>query len=273
MKSTPWRGALGRLIRAFTLIEMLTVIAIIVVLAGILLPALKSAMERARFTEAKSDIANLQAALASYALDFGMYPPDRGTWQDGGNYNGYFLSSESIASAGTLDVPAEALVFFLGTQFAKQSGRNGDMDVNTPGSPSANALSWTGADKGEVFASITPDAYMEFKRDKLKDYDGDGFDAFVDPWGYPYIYNGPGNYGGGTNGNPVHNRSSFDLFSVGPNGRTNQAADTYNRTADFDGAGVDGVVMDDSGDGDDVTNGNVFTSAYTEEMADDVNNW
>ncbi|MBI4597512.1 MAG: type II secretion system protein GspG [Candidatus Omnitrophica bacterium] len=48
--------------------------------------------------------------------------------------------------------------------------------------------------------------YMEFKQDDVKD------EEVIDPWGRPYIYvsaNG---------GSPEHRPSSFDLYSLGPNG-------------------------------------------------------
>ena len=63
----------------FTLVELLTVIAIIAVLAGILMPALSSAMRKAYEGKARSAISSLEVAISMYETDFGAYPPDGGS--------------------------------------------------------------------------------------------------------------------------------------------------------------------------------------------------
>ena len=63
-------------VRAFTLIEMLTVIAIIGILAAILIPIVQVAMKKARIATASADVSNLTQAATAYSLDFGAFPPD-----------------------------------------------------------------------------------------------------------------------------------------------------------------------------------------------------
>jgi len=61
--------------RAFTLIELLVVIAVIVILAGLLLPALGSAKERARRASCLNNIRQFTLAAHIYAGDFQDYLP------------------------------------------------------------------------------------------------------------------------------------------------------------------------------------------------------
>src|SRR5438067_12040388 len=60
--------------RAFTLIELLTVIAIIALLMGLLFPVLNIVRENARKTHAKNDIEQTIGAVKAYFADYGRYP-------------------------------------------------------------------------------------------------------------------------------------------------------------------------------------------------------
>jgi type II secretion system protein G len=60
---------------AFTLIELLIVVAIIGILAAIAVPNFMNAQMRARVSRAQSDLRNLSVALESYRLDNNRYPP------------------------------------------------------------------------------------------------------------------------------------------------------------------------------------------------------
>jgi prepilin-type N-terminal cleavage/methylation domain-containing protein len=60
---------------AFTLIELLTVIAIIAILMGLLFPAIGTIKESARKTQAKNDVTNIVAAVKQYYTEYGKFPP------------------------------------------------------------------------------------------------------------------------------------------------------------------------------------------------------
>jgi len=60
--------------RCFTLVELLTVITIIAVLMGILMPVLAGAKEKARETEARTQIKSLALAIKQYESTYGFLP-------------------------------------------------------------------------------------------------------------------------------------------------------------------------------------------------------
>jgi prepilin-type N-terminal cleavage/methylation domain-containing protein len=61
---------------AFTLVELLVVIVIIAILAGLLLPVINMARNSARRFQIASEITNLASAVEAYKLKYGDYPPD-----------------------------------------------------------------------------------------------------------------------------------------------------------------------------------------------------
>lgn len=60
--------------KAFTLIELLTVIAIIAIMMGVVRPMLSESSARARELECESHLQQIAVALHSYVCDAGAYP-------------------------------------------------------------------------------------------------------------------------------------------------------------------------------------------------------
>jgi len=93
-------GLTPRMEKGFTLIELMVVIVILGILAGLVLPRFMGRTEEARRTKARIQIENLEGALKLYKLDSGTYPtteqgldalvqkPSTGAipknWRDGG---------------------------------------------------------------------------------------------------------------------------------------------------------------------------------------------
>src|SRR6186713_383387 len=59
---------------AFTLIELLIVVAIIAILAAIAVPNFLEAQTRAKVSRARADLRTVATALESYAVDENKYP-------------------------------------------------------------------------------------------------------------------------------------------------------------------------------------------------------
>jgi type II secretory pathway pseudopilin PulG len=64
---------------AFTLIELIVVIAIIIVLAGLILSTVGYVQKKGARARAETEIAAISAACESYKADNGVYPTDSGT--------------------------------------------------------------------------------------------------------------------------------------------------------------------------------------------------
>jgi len=164
--------------RAFTLIELLTVIAIIAVLAGIVIGVGKRASESGKIARTKAELAALSTALESYKRQYGDYPR-----------TGAAANLVIGTLIGTNDGP--------GILFNALAGKRAPI-------VSLSAIDGRALVDFALFTLAVPTALPETGNTTQL------ANAFLDPWGRRYVYYYKT---GGAWSNP-----SYVLYSVGPDG-------------------------------------------------------
>jgi general secretion pathway protein G len=117
--------------RGFTLIEILVIIAVISMLAGLLSSGGIIAKKRSKIYQAKAMIASLETALALYHVDFGAYPAsgnqnmvnllaDTATYGSNSDWHGPYMSFKQNDLSG--NIPNAALTDPWGMAYHYTSG-------------------------------------------------------------------------------------------------------------------------------------------------------
>ena len=127
MKTSFRRPAAG-----FTLIELMAVVTIIIILAGLVVGGMGFVSERQAKEKAKVQLALLTAALEAYKLDFGTYPP----------------TTNVSKGAGTSNILFKAL-YWDSDNDGKGVGQDDDQKIYLPQlDPTANKQGWTTGNPG-----------------------------------------------------------------------------------------------------------------------------
>lgn len=105
--------------RAFTLIELLIVIAILGILMALLFPAVQGALDAAKKAQAKNDVVQIATAITAYETEYGRLPSGNITTVDS------TLVASLVGGSANTNNPRQ--ITFIEVQAAKKgkSGTNG----------------------------------------------------------------------------------------------------------------------------------------------------
>jgi len=190
---------------AFTLIELIVVIGIIIVLAGLVLSTAGYARKKGARARAETEIAAMSAACESYKADNGIYPrdPTANTATDNLNAktDGNPVLNPAPPNPSGATYPLASLVLYRalsGDRNLDRAVTDADKNFNIDGTPLSPPL-------GQL-----PQSYFTFKPNMLSPAGGTGtVTAINDAFGYSYGYS-TANQTDTTKGyNPT-----FDLWST-----------------------------------------------------------
>jgi len=176
---------------AFTLIELIVVVGIIIVLTGLVLSTVGYARKKGARARAETEIAAMSAAIENYKSDNGIYP--RGP--------------ASAITIGTVTIPANA----TDNLNARLRGDPADTTDPTYGETSLYLYTLLSGDSNGT-RNPTLKSYMQFKPNMLLPPGGTGtVTAIADPFGNSYGYS-TANQADPTT--PKGYNPTFDLWST-----------------------------------------------------------
>ncbi len=189
---------------AFTIMELLLVITIIIVLAGLILGTVGYAQSKAARSRASAEIAALSAAIENYKADNGAYPTATPT---------------NNLDARTMGNPTD--VKYTDASLVLYRALSGDRDINGRVDVSDESFDIDGTSLPTSLTEL-PKAYFTFKPQMLstqKDGSGNVSKIFFikDPFGNSYGYSTAyqGDLAAGTNPPQKGYNPTFDLWSTG----------------------------------------------------------
>lgn len=196
--------------RAFTLVELLIVIAIIAILAAMIFPVVGAVKRRAAISKAETELNQVKTSIELYKEKFGYYPPDN-PLMPATNQLFYELSGTELGTAGykTLDGSETIQV----AQVAQAFGPNVSGFVNTTkggGDETASAKSFLKGLKPGQSETVTNNGVRTRLLTCSVTWPANTPFEEINPWRY-------------NSSNPTNNPGSYDLWvDILIRGKTNR---------------------------------------------------
>ncbi|HDL77941.1 MAG TPA: prepilin-type N-terminal cleavage/methylation domain-containing protein [Lentisphaerae bacterium] len=188
--------------RAFTLIELLVVIGIIALLAGLLVPTVRTVMRRAEISRAKADVQRIVAAWESYYREYGVWPVENGNLFERGGGTNRQDAQEGTSPGMQMLVAVMTNIMYPRAEY----GWGGSLEIN----------------RHPIATNYNPKMipFMEYDPECLNEH-GD----MVDPWGNVYWFMFDLNQDGKVErGGPAATTvyASVIAWSLGPDGSNSE---------------------------------------------------
>jgi prepilin-type N-terminal cleavage/methylation domain-containing protein len=173
---------------AFTIVELLTVIAIIAILAAILLPVLAKAKITAQKKQAAVEISQIVGAIQQYDSVYGRFPVSSAVQQTAGTLGGDFTYGGSVIASNSPPLSAvyttnnsEVIAILMDlTNYP-----NGSLTVNTNHQKNPQRT---------IFLNAKMSGYDPASNDPQPPGGVDNTGVYRDPWGGPYVISMDLNY-------------------------------------------------------------------------------
>jgi type II secretory pathway pseudopilin PulG len=184
---------------AFTLIELILVVGIIIVLAALVLSTVGYARKKAARARAETEIAAMSAACENYKADNAVYPRDPTA-----------NTSTDALNARTMIDPANAnAALYKAASLVLYRALSGDRNLDRMITAADENYNIDGTALTPPLTQL-PQSYLAFKPNMLSPSGGNGnVTALVDPFGNAYGYSTANQYDPNTGYNPT-----FDLWST-----------------------------------------------------------
>jgi type II secretory pathway pseudopilin PulG len=184
---------------AFTLIELVLVVGIITVLAGLVLSTVGYARKKGARARAETEIAAISAACENYKADNGVYPRDPTA-----------NTATDALNARTMLDPANAnAALYTAASLVLYRALSGDRNLDRTVTVADESFNIDGTTLTPPLTQL-PQSYFAFKPNMLSPSGGNGsVTALADPFGNAYGYSTANQYDQNTGFNPT-----FDLWST-----------------------------------------------------------
>jgi type II secretory pathway pseudopilin PulG len=179
--------------RAFTLIELIVVVGVIIILTGLVLSTVGYARKKGASARAETEIAAMSAASESYKADNGVYPRGNADLSNRTPYDTDKLNARTQGNPGGTPCPSPcpdpaAPTTYSQTSFYLYTQLSGDLTGNQ---------------------QATGKSYFAFKPNMLSIDNSGNVTAIKDPFGYSYGYSTANQTDPSKGYNPT-----FDLWST-----------------------------------------------------------